>query len=60
MKVWLLYSMNYDNCNVWPELLSIHSTEESCIEAQILEEEKEKYIKWKEHNWTDIDEWDVK
>lgn len=44
MKVWLLYSHNYDFCNQFDTLLGIYDSEEKAVLAQIDEEKDPKYL----------------
>lgn len=59
MKVYILYSHYYDNCNEWREVVDIFDSEEKAIEARIAEEEDIKYT-YPDQSWTSILEWCVK
>lgn len=63
MRVWLLYTHNYDFCNQYDMLLGVYGSEDNAVLAQILEEEDEKYSRrsfGEQTDWTTIVEETVK
>lgn len=63
MKVWLLYTHNYDFCNIYDTLLNIYDSEEKALRAQKIENKKPEYsntFHGENTDWTSIIEDKVK
>ena len=60
MKVYILYDLYYDYCNVWDCIVNVYDSEEKAIMAQVLLEDfDEKYKINPEQCSTRIDEREV-
>jgi len=60
MKVYILYSYYYDNCDEWDHLIDIFDSEEKAIMAQIEEEDQDHYKSDPDHYRTQINCYEVK